>query len=376
MTEESLFQRLWLRHDNQEDFFTEILGFLLSESKVLADQYLRLIFARMNRGIEPETSSIEVFTQYTLDRSRPDMLMKFKDKSGRIIWVVFEHKLWAGDHYDQLNNYKESLEKRVKGEISEENIDEGYLVFIASYYPTQQQREIADLALTWSDVYLFLERFRSEQSKSTVPASNEILHQFINFMQELGMKTLDPPKKEYINAMKSLPLLVQYLEGFLSGQCWDAFNDIPYTEGRVSHNPGGQLTVNSRWAYYHYLGAADDEFAVFIGIYFDGTFGSYFGLSEPTGLLPFLVIWLESNPSNRLRDSRQQYCAALQEFDTEWMSTNTAGVWPMVYKCKSIMEFINEDRQNCISNVQAWFALSLCKLKDFLRENPPENAGV
>lgn len=169
---ESLFKKL-LQLKNRdsdrtplEDFFTEILAFLLkTRTNILVDLLNQFSISSIK-----QPDFICLSTQESFDAlanhahaSRPDVLIEVASGDQRDI-VFIESKIGSTEGWEQLRRYAEHLNHL-------QNINNGILLFITRDYEPKNQDEILErcdrtkvkfLQLRWHEIYRFLTKYQED----------------------------------------------------------------------------------------------------------------------------------------------------------------------------------------------------------------------
>lgn len=128
------------KRDPIENFLTEAFAWLLSSHDDFASFFLGQITEALQIKMEvPHKKSWS--TQKNFSGFFPDMICEFEKGC-----FVFEHKVWAHLHDDQLSNYRVYAEK---------NYDFSCLILITGH--EKQHDQDPDLALCWHNVYKYID---------------------------------------------------------------------------------------------------------------------------------------------------------------------------------------------------------------------------
>ncbi len=165
-------------HDPLENFITEAFCWILDNHPDFSSFFLEKIMSNPGMhlpGFDSTTGAWE--TQYNFGEYFPDMVYLSNNKI-----IIFEHKAWSKLHHNQIQNYRGFADK---------NFDDNKIVLItASKYQHEQD---PDLALCWSDIYLWVSEWIDKH-----PGVSFIFEDFIHLLKSEGMGPPAPISYESI----------------------------------------------------------------------------------------------------------------------------------------------------------------------------------
>lgn len=159
-----------------ENFITEAFAWLLknydSFSEYFIDKILNLL------GVEIDADAFDWSTQVNFGGVFPDMLCRIGDTA-----LVFENKAWSHLHENQLDNYRL---------YASQNFNDSYLILITA--AASQHSQNPDLALCWSDVYVWIQEWIDSQDDEP----DFIFKDFLLLIKNEGMGSPAPISNEAI----------------------------------------------------------------------------------------------------------------------------------------------------------------------------------
>lgn len=123
--------------DPLENFVTEAFAWLLKSSVEVSGSVLKLINTKLKIPLNIPDHNVVISTQENFGGKFPDMVMRWGD-----VVVVFEHKVWAELHENQLDNYRNY--------IKDNSVDYRLVLITAS---TRQHAQKPDAAFCWEEIY-------------------------------------------------------------------------------------------------------------------------------------------------------------------------------------------------------------------------------
>ena len=166
--------------DPIENFITEGFAWLLRNKERLAREFIDYLSLKSQKHLSPKPYiSPEWRTQCTFPGGQIDMLADFGDSV-----FIFEHKVWSNLSPGQLDKYREYASRNLKW-------SEGYTLILITGLARQHEQK-ADLALTWSDIYIFLKHWLEKQPDDT------LVRDFIDMLAEENLGPAAPVSYESI----------------------------------------------------------------------------------------------------------------------------------------------------------------------------------
>ena len=181
----SIFSLLWKRRDVSEDFRTEILCWVLRSLN--RHSCLTEFFNKI--GVQATIYNPKISTQETVSCGRFDIVVRDSHTL-----IVFENKWDSPVDINQLVKYDNYLDS--SGKITK------YLIHVTKdHKPVGHNFKTAFVKLSWSKLYESLSEYRM---------SNEIVHEFLNFLEEEGV-AMQKVTWEIINGAKSVYSLTRII---------------------------------------------------------------------------------------------------------------------------------------------------------------------
>lgn len=159
-----------------ENFITEAFAWLLRNDDELDRYFINLIAQKLNdtdKKFSLPSGDISWSTQENYGGVFPDMEAKWPGMR-----LVFEHKIWAGLHANQLNNYREF----------HRNAGNDYRLILITGHHSQHAQD-PDLALCWHEIYVLLKNYLevSKQCEKTW-----VIKDFLQLLKSEGLGPLAP----------------------------------------------------------------------------------------------------------------------------------------------------------------------------------------
>lgn len=141
--------------DSLEDFVTEVFAWLLRNVEGVAEKVLETTVMRMqaDRRIDVPVCDVTWDTQVVYPGARLDMLAQWPGGA-----ILFEHKVHAALHQEQIIRYKELAQNHFEGQ-------EARVVVISANFA--QHRSEADGCLCWHHIYTALEEYVAQCDDAT-----------------------------------------------------------------------------------------------------------------------------------------------------------------------------------------------------------------
>ena len=136
-------------HTPTENFLTEVLVWILNNNEVFAEFYLQKILSKLDISIEIK----EKFywkSQVNFNGYYPDVVLELEQ-----VVIIFEHKVWAKLHPNQLDNYRD---------YAKDNYNNYYIILITGTVSHHEQNP--DLSFCWSQIYGWIESWQKENEEN------------------------------------------------------------------------------------------------------------------------------------------------------------------------------------------------------------------
>ncbi len=164
------------KNDPLENFVTEAFAWLLRKDSELGQYFIGRISERLTskgKGFTLRTDEVTWSTQENYDRVYPDMEARLSGMT-----LVFEHKIHAPLHDNQLQSYR-SFHERMGNKYR--------LILITGHH--SQHAQDPDLALCWYDIYQLIESYiETKQSNGLT----WIVKDFLQLLKTEGLGPLAP----------------------------------------------------------------------------------------------------------------------------------------------------------------------------------------
>jgi hypothetical protein len=134
--------------DSVENYITQTFCWILRNTSFSA-----FFLKKLGQKLETEFvfTTCEWNTQANFNGFYPDMVCRFDDGDKAI---VFEHKAWKHLHYNQLENYRN---------YAKNQFSTYHLVLITAN--SAQHEQNPDLAMCWSDVYIWMDEWEKKEKE-------------------------------------------------------------------------------------------------------------------------------------------------------------------------------------------------------------------
>lgn len=229
--------------DPLENFITEAFAWILGNHSEFSEYFLDKILIELSiPDFGMSGNNCEWLTQTSFDGFFPDMVCI---SNGRAI--VFENKVWAKLHTNQINNYKTYAER---------TFDESRVVLITA--SKSQHSQSADLALCWSDIHRWMSNWKGMKSDNSF-----VLHDFVSLLESEGLGPPAPISHEAILSYYSSVNLKSNLRSLI---------------GRVKHKDWEKnmasdysLTLEKQWGRLGLNLLKSWDPGIFVGVLLDGS---------------------------------------------------------------------------------------------------------
>ncbi|MFB2729321.1 PD-(D/E)XK nuclease family protein [Shewanella mangrovisoli] len=166
-------------HQNSpiENFITEVFAWLLREDgavrTAIAD-YLQKLGEEKSLPVKPLGDSKQISTQANFNGKFPDMLWDNQDND---FCIIFEHKVWAELHENQLENYRAYARDYLK---------KPFIVVLITAH-SGQHRQLPDLALCWYQIAGVIEKVIAGDDKQ-----KWLREEFVALLKSNGLIEMSP----------------------------------------------------------------------------------------------------------------------------------------------------------------------------------------
>lgn len=230
------------KREAKEDYLTQMFAWLLTNVEGFADSYVEYLCFQNKNIYCPKLNDrrISISTQETLPTGRIDLLIRVNDK----LSFICEHKIHSELSENQIKKYMDSRSF----------LGTGIYYSVLVTFSVKQHTQDADISITWSDICDFVE----EQLHNYSNENLFILSQFVRYLRENGMGTIEPIKSEsilgYWPAMKlesQLSTLFSYMAGYDWTKNCPHLLEKPFLTYNPTHNKKiwGRLGIDffSEW---------------------------------------------------------------------------------------------------------------------------------
>lgn len=183
------------KKDPLENFITEAFVWILRYYPEFSSYYLKAILQKAQ--IDFQSGNAEWNTQVNFGGVFPDVVCKVDSYT-----LIFEHKVWAGLHENQLSNYRN---------YAINNYSKYLLILITAN--TSQHTQNPDLALCWRDIYNIINDWLSNNPATQNPF---MFKSFLELLREEGLGPAAPVSHEsilyYLQARHFIPNIVSWVQ--------------------------------------------------------------------------------------------------------------------------------------------------------------------
>ena len=254
----------------EENFFTDIFAAEMEQNKELLARFLLKFL-----GISEAYHRIEITAQKRYSPlpeheigSRPDVFIELFTEDAAVFDVIMiESKMDSGEGKNQLNKYADHLAK------SHDDARKRYLLYMTRYYdPKKEQAKIiakirpkvSFVQKRWREFYPLLD---SEEALGDSQVS-----EMAKYMKERGMTGMTKLQEGDLQAMNSLPRLMQFMRNSLDDEITSEFKSIV---GNRTFPPKEMVRALSDDKYYMLVADIGQDFQVSIGFSFYGEWPDY-----------------------------------------------------------------------------------------------------
>ncbi len=340
----------------QEDFFTEVVAYLLNTSPEILYAWIETLgLLDTSRYTQARISTQVEFNPLEHHRigSRPDILIELSDEDYRA-WIIIESKISSIEGADQLKRYAEVLDAR-------SDIQEKILLYVTQHDdPKDRNLILQDIPQTsvrfrqfrWYTFHHFLQQ---EQRKHQ---DHILISELIKFMEENGMAQSNQFTMADVLALSNLSKVVDLMDATMMGQVRSRFKNILGT---------GDSSAKSLWGWqlrqkHRYLIIAWLNDGLWCGL-------GYYGL-QSTQDYPALGMNIEISPKSK---SYQKVVAALKEIGVDYdgwhgYNLNSPQSWAGVICTRSLRSFLHEEDH--VTAIEVYFLGLLENLAEIKDKHP------
>ena len=177
-------------HDPLENFMTEAFAWLLRSDVNFSNYFISKIRESLSTSfkIPFNTKRINWVTQTNWDGKFPDMICELDNHV-----LIFEHKTYNSNlQWNQLSNYKNYANKT----YTDHNV-----IIITASKNQHDKRQPYDLALCWSDVYIYIESWL--ENEDCRPEYKFAFQSFLRLLVDQNMGALAPISQDAIRCFYS-----------------------------------------------------------------------------------------------------------------------------------------------------------------------------
>ncbi len=149
-----------------ENFVTEAFAWTLRQQPSLTSYFLSQVIEKADIEYAIQGDG-EWLTQTNFDGKYPDLVYRQGDTA-----IIFEHKIWAQLHRNQLKNYRD---------YASEHFSQYCIVLISA--TAEQHAQDPDLALCWFDIYQMIEHWLADQGTM----DEYLCREFLNLLKNHGL---------------------------------------------------------------------------------------------------------------------------------------------------------------------------------------------
>lgn len=201
----------------EEDFFTEVVGWLLDKNREILVTFLREFLK-----IETHYSHYLVETQVRFDKldnhisgSRPDLLISLSDNE-ETDYVIIESKLSSREGNDQLPRYADQLVERFPGGRNK------YLIYFTRNFDPKDVESVTKsfkpdvmfMQFRWREFYSFLQKQEP---------SSPFLEEILEFMRKKNMAKIERITPATLSAISMFPDVYALFQTVLDDEIIDHF---------------------------------------------------------------------------------------------------------------------------------------------------------
>ncbi len=204
----------------EEDFFTEVVGWLLDKNRDILFSWLK-----ESLNIETHYSHYLVNTQVRFDKleshitaSRPDLMITLHDDEGTD-YVMIESKLGSREGHDQLPRYADQLAERFPDGRNK------YLVYFTRNYDPKDVKSVTNKLkpdvifkqFRWHEFYSFLQKQKP---------SSPFLEEILEFMRKKNMAKIERITPATLSAISMFPDVYALFQTVLDEEIIDYYKKV------------------------------------------------------------------------------------------------------------------------------------------------------
>ena len=229
-----------LRSDSEHGILRDFIDFLvLHDKKQREKSHKKPLLEELENNDEIWNGEIKIDTQVTFDngKRRPDMVIYLKG-----IALVFEHKIWASLHQDQLGSYKGQIKNKENRVINDK------IVLITG---KDQPNQNPDAKLYWREIYEFLECLEKEPRKQPIePVTKWGVKSFMKLLNDVGLGPQAPVNAkdiaDYRTSFKRIGRVEERLLSLVSVVRGEKEHLFPFLRPEKTESQKFSLDTNSR----------------------------------------------------------------------------------------------------------------------------------
>lgn len=356
---ESLFLKLFRYRERVnrtpvEDFMTELLAYILSNHYNVLVSFLRELNII---GPDSDISDVYINTQYIIREgiesygSRPDTIMKFRDKKQNQYLILIENKIDSQEGVGQLSKYISYLERQDRERTAK------VLIYLTKNYENKKyineilklgDKGVKFIEIQWWQMYQVLKVYEEI----------EIIRETLKFMKERGLSMSRIFSTMDIDVLMNVNRIKEMIQEGLSGPVEEKYNLVTGTKHSIT-SADSELRNTGR---YIYMSNQKDWFWVGIGYWLEGDLidKEYPDLKVIVGVKPY-------------HKEREKVIDAFKEFsycNKSWLAYGLeyndkwAGIWRKI----SLKDLLVGDDH--IGNIQQWFLEGLEDIEEFKDRYP------
>jgi hypothetical protein len=351
----ALFSRLLKLHSDKillEDFFTEIVAYLLSTSHELLYnwlEYLGLTDARNYLNVNVSTQQSFTPLEHHAGGSRPDIIIYLSNSNDKHGIIFIESKVGSREGFDQLRRYAEILTTEFP------SYQERILLYITRDYDLKSKDEIIGESYhsvrfeqtRWYRFYQFLQ----EQPRSM------LIDEIITFMQENGMAQDNQFTAIDALALSNFNKAFNLMDATIEGKVRAEFESVV---GPTKKSKADMWFWLREWGIYGIRAFLPHEWQCGLVYYLKTT-----SITDYPTLGIFLQVGPDSSYRNEIVEVMKQKC----EFsDWNGHQLDQPRAWAKIEHTRSLSEFLS--KEDHVAEIEAYFLKLVAELSDIKNQNP------
>jgi hypothetical protein len=341
----SIFNRLFHFHRGTEDYFSEIVSFLLTIRPVIFSTW----FSRIYDDFSENFTRYTVQTQISLGLGRPDFIIEvFYGSESEIFFM--ESKLGSFEGPNQLARYAQALVDEYPNALRHR------LIFVTRDYEPKESisrqpvfSNIRFKQIRWYSFFVVLQSYLIDHQDDT------LVSEVSQFMEEHDMSEIDQFSLEQMVALTNLESLLAVMKQTLDIEFQTKFKKLAGKLSISDLQEVGRFTVHKLfefqkggWGYYG------------IGYYFNKT-----AVSEYPTVRLHIGIMEKNDPQTKILTS------AMKEWGLRpgWRLTESHDTYFSVAYLKSVMDFL--PMESPVQQIKIFLSECLAELSD-LKSNYPD----